>query len=331
MLSDDIGTGNSENQLGADISLLKDITNSSYRLQFDAKFQEASQVSNLLSASPNVFEAKIFFQQKENDPIQWRAGVAYLSGNDAIGSTSVFYPVINLRTHLSHSFEIGAGFEPKPYLIGLSELLRTNLFYSPLIALTAFPNSNAFPGDFRRVVSEPIHVNVFANYFLSLDNQVHAEFRFIERNHEPVFDSRLDTKGHLVFITDAWNTRRIELEAGGTARLFMKDQFRTSILFRSAANRDGVQLSLPYEPTAQVQVEYQFGNISEKCIPQIEFLDLSRINHSFLFVNIEVPYKLSPHFQLKLRAENILGNAGDYWTGYNEYPRSVCLSARYSF
>ena len=27
----------------------------------------------------------------------------------------------------------------------------------------------------------------------------------------------------------------------------------------------------------------------------------------------------------------ILGNAGDYWTGYNEYPRSAWVSAQYSF
>jgi hypothetical protein len=172
---------------------------------------------------------------------------------------------------------------------------------------------------------------VFANYFLSVDDQVHAEFRFIERNQEPVFDTRVDTKGHTVFIADSWNTRRIELEAGGSVKLFTKDKLRASVLFCSATSKDGTQLTLTFEPTGQVQAVYQFGNISEKFIPQIEFINLSRINSSFSFINIDAKYIFSPQFQLKFRAENLLGSAGDFWTGYNEYPRSVWVSAQYSF
>ncbi len=330
LLNDDIGSGNSENQAGVNIFLQKDITNSSFRLQFDAQYQGASSISNVRSSSPNYFETKILLQQKENDPIRWSAGVSYLGGSDAGGSTSKFFPVATIRTRLSHSIEIGASFEPKPFLFGLRELLGENLFYSPAIVEISLSKDSLFRTDARRVVSEPIHLRAFINYFLSLDNELLGEFRFIKRNNEPVFNEHTDIQGHTIFDVIPMNTQRIELEAGGRIVLFVKDKLRASVLFRSPSNRENAQ-ALQFVPTTQIQAVYQFGNISEKLIPQIEFINLSRVNHSFSFINIDAKYIFTPQFQLKFRAENILGSAGDFWTGYDEYPRSAWISAQYSF
>ncbi len=324
LLNDDTGPGTSENSAKTGLSLIKDIPNSSYRTEFDLSYVSASSIG-LLSYNPHYIETQLFFQQKENELLRWRAGISYLGGSDAIGSTSIFFPVIEISSRLSHSVEIGAGFEPKPQLTGLKELLSSNLFYSPAIQLASGSTT-----DPRRVVSEPIHLNLFANYFLLLDDELHVELRYITRNNEPTFFSDTDTKGHVLFVATPINTRRTELEAGGSLLLFTKDKLRVSLLFRSASDMQ-TGFVLPFEPTAQIQAAYEFGNISEKFTPVIEFIHLRRIAGSFTFINVEARYIFSQKFQLHFRAENILGNAGDFWTGYDEYPRSVWVSAQYLF
>src|SRR5205823_4496264 len=140
------------------------------------------------------FETELLLQKKENSPIVWSAGFSYLNGSDAGGNTSLLSPIVNIRTRLSHLIEVGAAFEPKPHMIGLQELLAASLFYSPVIASSSLSKDSLFRSDPRRIVSEPVHISVFANYFLSLDDELHAELRFIKRNTEPVFDSHNDTK-----------------------------------------------------------------------------------------------------------------------------------------
>jgi hypothetical protein len=331
LLSDDIGKGNTETGVNLGALLTKTILDSAYQIALDIHFQNASRISNISSQALSLFEPKLTFEQKSNDLFRWKVGISYLSGSDAGGSTSVISPLAAIRFRLSNDLEIGANFEPKPQLIGLKELLAENLFYSPNIEELVNPSSGMFSGDHRRIVTEPFHLNIFANYFLSLDNEVHGEFRYIVRNNEPVFDSSSDKMGHTIFITDLVNTDRVEFEAGGSVMLFTKDKFRASILFRSISVRDGIIKILPFEPTAQIQAAYQFGNISEKFIPQIELMELQRPNHNFAFINLDAKYMFSSAFQLKVRAENIFGSAGDFWTGYNEYPRSVWVSGEYRF
>jgi hypothetical protein len=328
----------SETDAGIGISLLKDISNSTFRLVFDSRFELASAMNrgnrfiyddyipdfSMLQYSPKLFEAKIVLQQKED--IQWKAGLTFIYGSDVRGITSLFIPVLGFKTHLSSALEIGAGFEPNNELINLKRLYSENLFFS------LFTHSvNFLFIDPRSVVSEPIHIDLFANYFLSLNDELHIKFRYIERNHEPVFDrdqsDQLSTND--LFDTRRENTRYIELEAGGSLQAFPKDKLRASFLFRSAVNRESDAV-LPFVPKIQLQANYQFG-IWEKFIPEIEFVGLARPDHSFTFLNFEAKYIFTPNFVLKLRAENILGSAGDFWTGYNEYPRSVWLSGMYNF
>ncbi len=340
LLNDDttaaMGQSPSENQGNIGLSLLKDIGTSSYSLKFAVQYVAATAMTGAgIDATPNFLQTQLILQQKENEPFQWRAGLLYLTGSDAGGNVSQFSPIVNMKLNLSHYFELGAGFEPAPQLIGLRELVNLNLFYSPTFAALALPNNGQYPGDMRRIVTEPIHLNIFANYFLSLDDEIHAQFHFIERSNEPTFYSDSDIKGHTLFIATPLNTKRVELEFGGSILLFAKDRLKASLLFRSAtALADEPHFAygkaLPFEPTVQLQGIYQFG-FSDKLIPQIEIIDLQRPDHSFAFINCEARYLFSQTFQLKLRAENIVGSTGDFWTGYNEYPQSVWISAKYSF
>jgi len=328
ILGDDAGSNISEDQGRAELSLLKDISDS-YRLGLDLKYSGVSTIHSKLETSIlSLVDTRFLLEEKGSNNFRWQAGISYVNGNDATGSTSLFSPIIGLKLRLSSAIEIGAAFEPAPKLIGLRELTNQNIFYSPVIA--AFPNDALFPDDQRRIVTEPVHINVFANYFLSLEDELHAAFRFIRRNDEPIFRSDTDKKSHPVFIADPANTARVEFEAGGNLLLFGKDKLRASLLFRSAYNWENLQ-ALPFEPTAQIQAAYQFGNISEKFTPTIEFIHLERVAHTFTFINLEARYEFSPKFQLKFRAENIFGNAGDFWTGYDEYPRSAWVSVQYSF
>ena len=331
LVSDDIGGGNSERQQGVDLSLLKDITNSSFRLQFNFRYQGAGSIGSTFAATaPGFIEPQLLLEQKENDPLQWRAGISYLSGSDAGGSSSLFLPIISFRTHLTHSLEVGAGFEPKHTLIGLRELLATNLFYSPAAIASSVSKDSLFKGDARRIVSEPIQFNAFANYFLSVADELHAELRYIERRSEPVFAEHIDTKGHVIFDATPGNTRRLEFEAGGSVLLFAKDKFTTSLLFRSASVK-GKETAIAFEPNLQIQAIYEFAGLSEKFIPSVDFQYLSRSNKSLSFLNLAARYEINEKFHLKFKAENIFGSAGDFWTSYNEYPRSVLLSAQYAF
>ena len=232
--------------------------------------------------------------------------------------------------------DIGAGFEPTPQLVGLNELMNSNLFYSPTLAALSSGNTGLYSNDIRRVVTEPIHLLAFINYFLSRDDELHARFRFIERKNEPIFYSDSNIKGHGVFIATPLDTRRIEFETGGSLLLFRKDKFTASVLIRSATALTtephfNYAQALSFEPTAKINASYSFGDLSDRFFPSIELLNIERPNRSYTYLNFEARYEVSHTFELKCRIENIFANPGDFWTGFDEYPRSIWLSGRLSF
>ena len=261
-----------------------------------------------------LLEPKVLFNLFSSDLLQLKVGAEFPIPTH--GDQLPISPIIDIRKHLSNVLEIGASFEPENKLITKHDLTSQNLFYA-----ATYPTGG--------ITTEPIHLNLFANCFLSLNNEFHAQLRYIERNTEPIFFSGKDSNGNIFFTTKPLNTRSIEFEVGGSILAFGKDKLRGSMLFRSASDR-GSNITLPYIPTAQIQASYQFG-IWEKFIPQIEVMNLERPGHSFTFLNLDAKYIFSSQFQLKFRTENLLGNAGDFWTGYNEYPRSAWVSAQYSF
>jgi hypothetical protein len=267
------------------------------RYESIANFTDLLEEKMLITMNNNLFQLKV--------------GALFLNGSNEFFTS----PIIEIRKHLSSVFEIGASFMPENKLNSLRDLTAQNLFYAA---------GNVSGG----ITTEPIHLNVFANYFLSLDNEIHAQFRYIYRNNEPIFFSDTSINGNAIFTTTPLNTRRIEFEAGWTT-FFGKDKLIGSLLFRSVADRDS-SITLPYIPTAQLHIAYQFG-FSQKFIPQIEVVDLQRFNNTFTFLNLDAKYIFSPTFQLKFRAENIFGSAGDFWTGYDEYPRSIWVSGEYRF
>jgi len=264
----------------------------------------------------NFFETKIL-GHLDCQVFQLTLGeISVMNNSPGVPLYLQLFPLIEIKKHLSNTFEVGASFMPENKLNSLHDLTAQNLFYTE-------PNARI------GITTEPIHLNLFANYFLSLENEIHAQFRYIHRNNEPIFFSDSNINGDAIFTTSQLNTRRIEFEAGGSAAVFGKDKLLGLLIFRSVSDRDSA-VSLPYIPTSQLQLAYQFG-IWEKFIPKIELLDLARPNHSFTFINLDAKYILSPTFQIKFRAENILGGAGDFWTGYDEYPRSVWVSGEYRF
>jgi hypothetical protein len=319
-LSDVITTSLSETHLNIYLSLAKNIS-SSIQLEPSLEFQQASNLRATTSNySPSLFQARVSVIGKETE-IQWKAGISYLGGQDASGSVTKFSPFLSLRTHLSDRFEIGAGFEPQNYMVGLHDLYAQNLFYNH-----AF--SEYLVSDERRVVSEPIHINVFANFFSSLDNQLHAEIRYIQRNNEPVFWGYINNKAQTLFIPVPGNTYHWEFEWGGSAKYFHRDLLRLNGVIRLAYYRDS-SVRLPFIPI-ELHADYEF-HLWEKFLPSIELRELVRAGMKSFFLNFDAKYTLSPKFLLRFRAENIFGSAGDFWPGYNEYPRSIWLSGQYNF
>ncbi len=260
-----------------------------------------------------LLESKIIFKFPKEGLFELKIGSLYV--NSTQSNDLHISPIIEIRKHLSNALEIGASFEPENTLITTHELTKQNLFF------TGFAQN--------RITSEPIHINLFANYFLRHDNELHFQARYINRNNEPVFILKRDTITNTSFAVNFLNTRHLEFEVGGSTNPFDKDKFIASLLFRSVSDRDSNR-SLPYIPTVHLQASYQFG-YWKKFIPQIEVVHLERPDHTFTFLNLDAKYIFSPGFQLKFRAENIFGSAGDFWTGYNEYPRAVWLSGQYNF
>jgi hypothetical protein len=304
-LNNDLATGTTETSSRIAVALRKDYGHTA--VEIGARYEAA------FDSSQSLAEAKAVVRTLDNSPFKWKLGVIYLAKG------SVLSAVGGIQAHLSPSIEIGASFEPENKLMLFHDLTGENLFYAP----------SRDVHDGRMIVTEPVHLNIFANYFHSVDNEIHVGFHLIQRNNEPVFFASGDSGVHTVFTTKALRTQRIELEAGGSIRISGSDKLSASIILRSVSDRDS-SITLPFIPTAELQAAYQFG-ISEKFIPQVELEHLERPNHTFTFINLGAQYIFSPQFQLKLRAENIFGSAGDFWQGYDEYPRSVWLSAKYLF
>jgi hypothetical protein len=332
-LDDAAVEGSSEVQGSAAVYVEKNVSES-FRLNLNARFQRASNIgtTNILSGSPTfspyLIESKVLLEEKEYT-FNWKAGFSYLNGNDLGGNTSLFSPIVYLNLRLSHSFEIGANFEPQNMLVTIRDLNRENIFYSPAIAIQ-FPFINDFyPADKRRIVSEPVHINLFAHYYLSLNNEIHAELRFIQRKNEPVFYQFTDNSGQNIFQLIISNTVRWELECGGNVQYFQKDLFSFNGILRAAYNRDTHE-NLSFVPRIQFQGSYELHRW-ENFIPKVELVELVRPEMRSFYLNLDAKYLFSSSFQLKFRTENIFGSAGDFWPGYNEYPRSIWLSGQYNF
>ncbi|MEP7234258.1 MAG: TonB-dependent receptor [Ignavibacteriota bacterium] len=331
LFGDNVGSGINENQAAISVSLSKQPEDSHLRINLDARYQTAAlMIGTLAPKNPGFIEARLSGENNSNEIFQWKAGLSYLSGSNQGGNRTLLSPIVLIRSRLSERFVLGATYEANNYLEGLTELTEQNPFYSPLITASSRSIDSLYRGDARRVVREQIHLNIFASYFISPRTEGHLDFRYITRLDEPIFRVHYDPSGHTIFDSPPENTKRIELEAGANLILFGKDQLSTSLIFRSATESESGDV-LPFVPNAEIELSYQLTNLVEDLIPKFELRYFSVLDRSLFYINLETRYMLNPRFQLTLRAENIFGSPGDFWPGYEEYPRSIWLSGRYSF
>jgi hypothetical protein len=211
-------------------------------------------------------------------------------------------------------------------LATLGDLNRKNTFYSIRNADSIF-----HVGDPRRVILEPLRITVGTEYTVSLVERFGVEVRYIMSEDEPVFEFLADSaSGRTTFVASAKDTRKFEAEAKATFLLFKGDELNASVVFASSTITNE-ERSMPFAPTMHAQMSYRMKALSPSLTPVVEFIHLARPDKSISLLNGEASFGLSDNLSLFGRIENIFNASGDYWTGYNEYPRSIMAGIRGRF
>jgi hypothetical protein len=168
------------------------------------------------------------------------------------------------------------------------------------------------------------------NYMLSPEDELRMEARFVTRDREPVFEEIRLSDSSNVFVVHPKDTRRMSFLFSGNFLLFTRDVLTGSVQFTSATI-SGEDRAIPFEPTFRLLAAYHFNSISTAIEPSLEFQSISRSSRTINLVNVEARIPLMTNLSLQLRGENLLGSSSDFWTGYEETPRSFWASARYAF
>ena len=332
---DNYASGTSEST--QDILLGTRIDLSSLRLSLQGNYSRAS-MSTDTSAGANFSGSAGIPMSMESAKaiigsrgvIEWYAGAEYLSGTDADGSNySTLLPVARVRLPLNARWELGGSFEPQAQLASLRALTETNPFYSPQIVFH-YRQVDSVAIDARSAVIDKFNLAGFMSYMLSADDEIRFEARFIERNHEPIFDARMTQDSSTIFIVTPENTQRFSLKAAGNFLLFTRDVVTGSAEFISATIT-GENRAIPLEPNLKIMAEYHFNSIWNNIQPSLAFQSISQPDRTLTFLDATVNAELSRAIGLQIRAENILGGPSDFWPGYSEKPRSIWASVRYSF
>ena len=304
-------------------SLIKDIDSTASRFVCNALYQGAGSISDT-AASLSLWRADIAYHHFNIAPFEWSIGAKVSGGSDASDSQTSFLPIAEITFRPNDELSFGAAFAPQEQLMTLSSLLKRNLFY-------ALPLNNKLTNDPRRITTDNINVAAFASYFLSSDENIRGEVRFITRKNEVIFDKTIDSATkRTLFVTSAHDTRRIEAEIGARLLFFGSDQLAATLHFTSATSSHNNK-ALLYEPIFRVEASWAFHSVLEKLVPRLELVSIARKDRSLAFINAELHYPLTRFAKIKLRAENLFGGAGDFWDGYNEYPRSILISIRAGF
>lgn len=257
--------------------------------------------------------------------IEWFGGLRYISASDGTGNKRRILPQGMIRIPLNPRWEIGGSFEPNSYLNSHRELAQFNPFYSPNLAVQL--DSTIDP---RRIAIDKLNVAGFMNYMLSPDDQIRTEVRYIDRDDEPIFFARELASGRTEFIARPGDTRRLIVTGAGNFLMFKRDILTAGVEFRSATIV-GEDVAVPFEPVLKLTGSYSFNSIAPYLRPEVEFNYLSRADHSMAVVNLGATFIFGRRVSVLLRAENILNSPNDYWTGYNEFPRSIWGGFRYEF
>ncbi len=272
--------------------------------------------------------------------ITWTGGVSLLSGNDISGSHGIrLLPSATVRLFLNPQWELGGSFLPRAELIDYAILSAINPFYSATTAsIDLEKDSNASTSipwqqsafDSRRAAMDKIALRGYTSYTLSADDEVHADVELVDRDNDVIFyEHKLDST-HSSFYTLSSETRRLTISAGGNLLFFLKDVATFNLRY-SSMTAIGTDNGVPFEPLLKMHLAYRFQNLSESFFPSVEFDILARKDRSISSINFVAEYELGSRSAILLRVDNVLGSPSDYWTGYEELPRSVWAALRFRF
>jgi hypothetical protein len=272
--------------------------------------------------------------------IIWTAGLSIIAGSDITGAQPIrILPAATIRLFLNPQWELGGSFLPRSELLSNAMLNAINPFFSLNSAgidlqkdsgasASQLWQQSAF--DPRRVAMDKFALRGYTSYTLSADDEIRAEVEFVDRNNDVIFyEHRLDT-AHSSFYALGGETRRLTVSGGGNLLLFTKDIASFNVRY-SSMTAVGVDRSVPFEPILKTHLGYRFQNLSESFFPSVEFDFLARKDRSISSLNFAAELVLGSRSAILLRVENALGAASDYWTGYEELPRSIWAAIRYRF
>ncbi len=272
--------------------------------------------------------------------ITWTGGIGILSGSDIEGSRGLrILPAATVRLFLNPQWEFGGSFLPRAELISNALLSTVNPFFSPGVAgIGLQKDSSASTSlswqlsafDPRRVALDKIALRGYTSYTLSADDQVHADVEFVDRDNDVIFyEHKLDSV-HGSFYALSGETRRLTISAGGNFLFFLKDIATFSMRY-SSMTEVGTDRGVPFEPGLKVHLGYRFQGLSESFFPSVEFDYLARKDRSISSLNFASQFQLGSRSAILLRVENVLGSPSDFWTGYEELPRTLWAAFRYRF
>lgn len=304
-----------------------------FRVQGDLSFDGAGKLGVAAPSQPlSSTSIRVLGGQRDLGKLEWSGGLRFVAAQDAAGSRARLLPQGFIRLSLNPRWEIGGSYEPTAMVASNFALTSVNPFYSRSLDLQLrgqLPFGLDTIRDMRRVVLDRINVGGFMNYMLSVDDQIRTEIRYIERDDEPVFVNVLSADS-AIFSTYSARTRRLVVSSSANFLLFKRDVVTAGVEFRSATDRDN-DVALAYEPTLKFTGAYSFNSIAPYLRPIAEFHYLSREDHAMAFIDLGSEILLGEKISAKIRIENLLNSQGDFWTGYNEYPRAILGSLTYKF
>ncbi len=296
----------------------------SARIELNAKagFYSSGAGSDSVTNDMDLFYLNNYYHSLSNSPFEWKAGFTIIFTRYQTLQQDPKYalPYIEIKKQFSNNLLLGFSYDPKVFYNGLAHQSKINPFYSP--GIYNIPKNGAYTS----LTVDNMNFALFAEQYLSADDYLRCTARYITRYDDIVF--RLDSA--LRFYTEVAATRHFVVELGGNVKLFTSDKLATTVTFASTVSMDD-EKQLPFVPQLSIQSSYTFASLSKVLMPKVEFTYLGRTERSIALINAEANYALSERVSLKLRLENILGSANDFWSGYNEYPRAIKVSIRAAF
>lgn len=273
------------------------------------------------SRSSSIIYIKPSYHSLTNSPFEWTVGLsALLSTSEDVKQNTRILPYIEVKKYVSDAFAFGFRYDPKVFYSGYSLQSTVNPFYGAGLKADSIVDGHI------PITVDKINFVLFAEQYLSADDYLRGTVRYITRDNDLVF--REDSAS--LFYAEVASTRSFVVELGGNLLLFTSDKLAATATFASTVLEND-EKQLPFVPQLSIQSSYTFTSLSKVLMPKVEFTYLSRTERSLALINAEANYALSERVALKLRLENILGSTNDFWSGYNEYPRSVMASIRATF